>query len=213
MQPYQRDFITFAIAQKALLFGEFTLKSGRKSPYFFNAGQFNTGKAISMLGAFYAQAIMASGITYDVLFGPAYKGIPLATAVAIALAEHHGIDKPYAFNRKEVKAYGEGGCIIGSPLQGRVLLIDDVISAGTTINESAQLIRDAGAIFAGVCISVDRQEKGQGETSAVREVEARYQLPVLNIVSLANIIEYLEDRGEPEHLQQIRAYQAQYGAV
>lgn len=213
MKDYQRDFIEFALAQKALLFGEFTLKSGRKSPYFFNSGLFDTGKSIAKLGFFYAQAIQASGIDYDILFGPAYKGIPLVTAVAIALAEHHGIDKPYSFNRKEVKAYGEGGCIVGTPLSGRILLIDDVISAGTTIRESERIIRDAGATFAGVCISVDRQERGEGKTSAVQEVESTYQLPVINIVTLTDIMSYLAEENETDKLAQMKAYQVQYGVI
>lgn len=212
MKPYQKEFIEFSLAQKALLFGEFTLKSGRVSPYFFNSGSFNTGSAIAKLGFFYAEAIKASGIEYDVLFGPAYKGIPLVTSVAIALAEHHGIDKPYVFNRKEVKAHGEGGSMVGSELSGRVLLIDDVISAGVTINESANLISEAGADFAGVCISVDRQERGSGENSAVKEVEARYQLPVINIVGLADIMTYLASKPEDARLlSAMKEYQLEYG--
>lgn len=212
MDNYKQAFIEFALKQEALLFGEFTLKSGRKSPYFFNSGCFNTGQAIAKLGRFYAQAIQASGIEYDVLFGPAYKGIPLVTAVAIALAEHHGIDKPYAFNRKETKAYGEGGAIVGSKLSGRILLIDDVISAGVTINESSEIISDAGATFAGVCISVDRQERGNGEKSAVKEVEARYQLPVIPVAGLGDIMSYLESEEKGALLDKMKLYQQEYGA-
>lgn len=212
MKDYQQAFIEFSLKQKALLFGEFILKSGRVSPYFFNAGCFNTGKAIAELGHFYAEAIKASGIEYDVLFGPAYKGIPLATAVAIALAERHGVDKPFAFNRKEAKEYGEGGSIVGAPLLGRVLLIDDVISAGVTVNESAGIIRNAGATFAGVCISVDRQERGEGGISAVEEVTTRYHLPVIHIVGLVDIMTYLKGQGETDMLAKMSAYQAEYGA-
>jgi orotate phosphoribosyltransferase len=211
MKDYQRDFIEFALQQDALLFGEFKLKSGRLSPYFFNSGCFKTGKAIEKLGYFYAEAIKASDIEYDVLFGPAYKGIPLVTSVAIALSKYHDIDKPYAFNRKEVKAHGEGGSIVGAELAGRVLLIDDVISAGVTINEAANIIQGAGAEFAGVCISVDRQERGNGNISAVKEVEARYQLPVINIVTLADIMVYLEQQGEQESLAKMKSYQLEYG--
>ena len=213
MKNYQKEFIAFALEQKALLFGEFVLKSGRTSPYFFNAGRFDTGKAIAKLGSFYAQAIQASGIDYDILFGPAYKGIPLATATVIALAEHYGVDKPYAFNRKEIKTYGEGGLIVGTPLSGRILLIDDVISAGTTIRASSTIIRDAGATFAGVFISVDRQERGEGTISAVQEVESKYQLPVINIVTLTDIMTYLAAENETDKLTQMKAYQAQYGVA
>jgi orotate phosphoribosyltransferase len=213
MKNYQKEFIAFALEQKALLFGEFVLKSGRTSPYFFNAGRFDTGKAIAKLGSFYAQAIQASGIDYHILFGPAYKGIPLVTATVMALAEHYGVDKPYAFNRKEIKAYGEGGLIVGASLSGRILLIDDVISAGTAIRASSAIIRDAGATFAGVCISVDRQERGEGSLSAVQEVESTYQLPVIHIVTLTDIIAYLAAKNETEKLSQMKAYQAQYGVA
>ena len=168
MQEYQREFIDFAIEQQVLRFGEFTLKSGRVSPYFFNAGLFNTGASLARLGQAYAHAIVASGIEFDMLFGPAYKGIPLASAATIALAEQHGLDIPYAFNRKEVKDHGEGGTIVGAPLNGRVLIIDDVISAGTSVRESVEIIETAGATPCGVVIALDRQERGKGETSAIQ---------------------------------------------
>lgn len=212
MQDYQHDFIHFAIETGVLRFGEFTLKSGRKSPYFFNAGLFNSGARLARLGRFYAAAISASDIAFDVLFGPAYKGIPLAAATAIALADHHGRDMPYCFNRKEAKAHGEGGILVGAPLAGRVLIIDDVITAGTAIRESLDIIRAAGATVAGVVIALDRQERGTGERSAIQEVEQDLGIPVLGIATLNQLIEYLE--GRPEHADQvaaIRGYRVQYG--
>jgi len=182
MRDYQKAFIEFALSRNVLRFGEFTLKSGRVSPYFFNAGLFNTGSALARLGRYYAEAIVDSGLAFDVLFGPAYKGIPLAATTCVALADHHERDMPYCFNRKEAKAHGEGGNIVGSPLQGRILIIDDVITAGTAIRESMQLIETAGAKPAGVVIALDRQEKGSGELSAIQEVEQQYGIPVLSIV-------------------------------
>lgn len=212
MQDYQREFIQLALNNQVLRFGNFTLKSGRQSPYFFNAGLFNTGKVLARLGQFYAQAIVDSGIEFDVLFGPAYKGIPLAAACSIALAEHHNINTPYAFNRKEAKAHGEGGNIVGAELQGRILIIDDVMTAGTAIRESMQIIKAANAEAAGVIIALDRQEKGQGELSAVQEVEQQNHIPVLNIITLDNLIAYLQH--ENTHLQNLDAmlaYRQQYG--
>jgi len=211
MQDYQREFLDFALEAGVLRFGEFTLKSGRISPYFFNAGLFNTGSALARLGRAYAQAIVDSGIQFDVLYGPAYKGIPLAAVTAAALFDQHGIDIPYAFNRKEAKAHGEGGNIVGHPLEGRILIIDDVITAGTAIRESMDIIESNGARPAGVVIALDRQEKGKGEHSAIQEVETDYGIPVAAIVRLENLIHYLEGAGDPEALEKIRAYRVQYG--
>jgi orotate phosphoribosyltransferase len=208
MLSYQRDFLEFALAQNVLRFGNFTLKSGRQSPYFFNAGLFNTGSALAQLGRFYAAAIQESGIDFDMLFGPAYKGIPLVTATAIALSVQHQRDVPYCFNRKEVKDHGEGGVIVGTALAGRVLLIDDVISAGTAIREAVQLIEAAGAQLAGVVIALNRQERGQSALSAVEEVEQRYGIPVVSIINLDHLISYLELKPEQqETLEAIRSYQ------
>ncbi len=211
MQDYQREFLDFALQAGVLRFGEFTLKSGRISPYFFNAGLFNTGSALSRLGRAYARAIVDSGIAFDVLYGPAYKGIPLAAVTAAALYEQHGIDIPYAFNRKEAKDHGEGGSIVGHPLQGRILIIDDVITAGTAIRESMDIIQAQGARPAGVVIALDRQEKGRGERSAIQEVEADYGIPVAAIVRLEHLIGYLENTGDAEALERVRAYRAEYG--
>jgi orotate phosphoribosyltransferase len=212
MQDYQRDFIDFALRVGVLRFGEFTLKSGRQSPYFFNAGLFNTGGALARLGRFYAQAIVDSGIVFDVLFGPAYKGIPLAAVTAAALHDGHGRDVAYAFNRKEAKDHGEGGVIVGHPLQGRVLIIDDVITAGTAIRESVEIIRALGAEPAGVVIALDRQERGQTELSAVQEVRAQYGMPVAAIVRLRELVAYLADRPDAgEQLRAIEAYRSRYG--
>ncbi|NJM10942.1 MAG: orotate phosphoribosyltransferase [Synechococcaceae cyanobacterium SM1_2_3] len=194
MQNYQRDFIEFAIGYGVLRFGEFTLKSGRISPYFFNAGLFNSGAALTKLGRCYAAAIMDAGLEFDVLFGPAYKGIPLAAAVAIALAEQHGRDMPWCFNRKEAKDHGEGGLIVGAPLAGRVLIVDDVITAGTAIRETMQILNAHGAIAAGVIIALDRQERGQGELSAVQEVEQAHAIAVTRIATLADLVTYLVER-------------------
>jgi orotate phosphoribosyltransferase len=214
LHAYSREFIEFALKNKALLFGEFTLKSGRASPYFFNTGCFNSGAAIARLGQFYARAITASAIDFDMLFGLAYKGIPLVTSVAIALAEHHGISKPYAFDRKEIKDHGEGGLIVGAPLAGRVLVIDDVISAGVSIEHGANIIKAAGATMAGIVISMDRQERTQhGELSAVGEVERKYQAPVLSVAKLADLLHYLQqNRHQADNLARVRAYNETYGA-
>lgn len=214
LQPYQRDFISFAIEQGVLSFGQFTLKSGRVSPYFFNAGRFQSGRALARLGRFYAQALSDSGLCCDVLFGPAYKGIPLAAVTAAALADHHDRDLPYAFNRKEAKRHGEGGSLVGAPLSGQVVVIDDVITAGTAISEATALIEGAGAIPAGVVIALDRQERGQGETSAVQEVESRLGMPVVSIVTLEQVLTYLQTQGDASlepHAKAIRDYRAQYG--
>ena len=212
MQAYQRDFIRFAIDRGVLRFGEFTLKSGRTSPYFFNAGLFNSGSALAQLGKFYAAAVVESGISFDVLFGPAYKGIPLAAATAVALAEHHGLDLPWCFNRKEAKAHGEGGSLVGAPLTGNVLIIDDVITAGTAIREVMQIIQAQSANAAGALIALNRQERGNGELSAIQEVERDFGIPVVSIVSLNQVLEFLADDPQlKQHLPAVEAYRAQYG--
>jgi orotate phosphoribosyltransferase len=212
MKAYQREFIEFAIEKQVLKFGEFTLKSGRKSPYFFNAGLFNTGRDLARLGRFYASALVDSGIEYDVLFGPAYKGIPIATTTAVALADHHDVDTPYCFNRKEAKDHGEGGTLVGSALEGRIMLVDDVITAGTAIRESMEIIQAHGADLAGVLVAIDRQEKGKGELSAIQEVERDFGCVVVSIVSLGDLVVYLEEKGNSqEHLEAVKAYRAQYG--
>ena len=212
MHDYQREFIEFALEREVLKFGQFTLKSGRTSPYFFNAGLFNTGADLAKLGQCYAQALVAASIEYDVLFGPAYKGIPIATTTAVALADKHDIDTPYCFNRKEAKDHGEGGNLVGSPLTGRIMLVDDVITAGTAIRESMTLIEANGASLAGVLIALDRQEKGQGELSAIQEVERDFNTQVVSIICLADLIEYLQDKPEMEqHLANIRQYRQDYG--
>ncbi|WP_442110867.1 orotate phosphoribosyltransferase [Pseudomonas sp. NUPR-001] len=212
MQPYQRDFIRFAIDRGVLRFGEFTLKSGRTSPYFFNAGLFNSGSALAQLGRFYAAAIVDSKISFDVLFGPAYKGIPLAAATAVALAEQHNLDLPWCFNRKEAKAHGEGGSLVGAPLVGDVLIIDDVITAGTAIREVMQIIQGQQAKAAGVLIALNRQERGNGELSAIQEVERDFGIPVVSIVSLTQVLEFLaDDPALKQHLPAVEAYRAQYG--
>lgn len=211
MQHYQREFIQFAMAQEALKFGEFTLKSGRKSPYFFNMGTFNSGRALAQLGRFYAEAIIASGIEYDMLFGPAYKGIPLVAAVAVALAEHHNQDVPWAFNRKEAKDHGEGGWLVGAPLEGKVLVIDDVITAGTAIREVATLFEQTTASMGGVVVALDRQEKGQNELSAIQDVAHSLSIPVASIVGLTDIIAYLEGGSDQEQLSAMQDYRKQYG--
>jgi orotate phosphoribosyltransferase len=212
MQDYQKEFIEFAIKNDVLRFGEFTLKSGRVSPYFFNAGLFNSGEALAKLGQYYAAAIKDSAVKFDVLFGPAYKGIPLATTCAVALYEHQNTNIPYSFNRKEAKAHGEGGNIVGAPLEGDILIIDDVITAGTAIRESMDIIAAANANPAGVIIALDRQEKGTGELSAIQEVEQQYSIPVLSIIKLEHLITYIE--GNPdfsEYLDKVKAYRDQYG--
>ncbi|BCK11441.1 Orotate phosphoribosyltransferase [Vibrio cholerae] len=212
MKAYQREFIEFALEKQVLKFGEFTLKSGRKSPYFFNAGLFNTGRDLARLGRFYAAALVDSGIEFDVLFGPAYKGIPIATTTAVALTDHHDVDTPYCFNRKEAKDHGEGGNLVGSKLEGRVMLVDDVITAGTAIRESMELIQANKADLAGVLVAIDRQEKGKGELSAIQEVERDFGCAVISIVSLTDLITYLEQQGNnTEHLEAVKAYRAQYG--
>ncbi|HCG6695269.1 orotate phosphoribosyltransferase [Vibrio parahaemolyticus] len=212
MKAYQREFIEFALEKEVLKFGEFTLKSGRKSPYFFNAGLFNTGRDLACLGRFYAAALADSGIEFDVLFGPAYKGIPIATTTAVALADHHDIDTPYCFNRKEAKDHGEGGNLVGSALEGRIMLVDDVITAGTAIRESMEIIKANGADLAGVLVAIDRQEKGKGELSAIQEVERDFGCAVISIVSLGDLITYLEEKGNAtEHLEAVKAYRAEYG--
>ncbi|TOA18251.1 orotate phosphoribosyltransferase [Vibrio parahaemolyticus] len=212
MKAYQREFIEFALEKEVLKFGEFTLKSGRKSPYFFNAGLFNTGRDLARLGRFYAAALADSGIEFDVLFGPAYKGIPIATTTAVALADHHDIDTPYCFNRKEAKDHGEGGNLVGSALEGRIMLVDDVITAGTAIRESMEIIKVNGADLAGVLVAIDRQEKGKGELSAIQEVERDFGCAVISIVSLGDLITYLEEKGNAtEHLEAVKAYRAEYG--
>ncbi len=212
MQDYKREFIEFSIQNQVLRFGQFTLKSGRISPYFFNAGLFNTGAQLAKLGRYYAAAIEASGIAFDTLFGPAYKGIPLASTAAIALADHFNRNTPWCFNRKEAKDHGEGGNIVGAALQGRVLIIDDVITAGTAIRESMEIIQAAGANAAGVVIALDRQEKGKGELSAIQEVEQNYGISVASIITLADLMGYLEDDSSlGQHLEAVRAYRGQYG--
>ena len=212
MKDYQHEFIDFAIRAGVLRFGEFTLKSGRTSPYFFNAGLFNTGEHLARLGRFYAQAITESGIGFDVLFGPAYKGIPLAAAASIALADHHGCNVPWCFNRKEAKDHGEGGNLVGAGLDGRILVIDDVITAGTAIRESVDIIRAAGATLSGVVIALDRQERGTGQQSAIQEVELAYGITVASIITLSDLLDYL--RGQPDQdaaVTSIKAYREAYG--
>ena len=212
MKDYQREFIEFALSKQVLRFGEFTLKSGRTSPYFFNAGLFNTGGDLARLGRFYATALAESGIDFDLLFGPAYKGIPIATTTAVALADHHNMDMPYCFNRKEAKTHGEGGSLVGSELKGKVMLVDDVITAGTAIRESMEIIKAHGAELSGVLIALDRQEKGQGELSAIQEVERDFNTAVIAIVGLDDVITYLSEQGDmAEHLESVKAYRAQYG--
>lgn len=212
MKAYQEEFIDFAISQNVLKFGEFTLKSGRVSPYFFNAGLFQTGAALSKLSQFYAQAIIESGIQFDMLFGPAYKGIPLVSTIAMALYQNHDMDLPYAFNRKEAKKHGEGGSIVGAPLAGKVLVVDDVMTAGTAIREAADIVTSHGATLAGVTISLDRQEKGTGEQSAVQEVEQDYGISVASIVSLSDVIQHVEQHIDDEQLhEKIKAYRQTYG--
>ncbi|EEX35808.1 orotate phosphoribosyltransferase [Vibrio metschnikovii] len=214
MKAYQREFIEFALEKEVLKFGEFTLKSGRKSPYFFNAGLFNTGRDLARLGRFYAAALVDAGIKFDVLFGPAYKGIPIATTTAVALADHHEIDTPYCFNRKEAKDHGEGGNLVGSQLAGRIMLVDDVITAGTAIRESMEIIQANGAQLAGVLVAIDRQEKGQGELSAIQEVERDFDCQIISIVSLGDLVTYLKEQGgDPVQLAAVEAYRAQYGVV
>ncbi len=212
MQAYQREFIEFALERGVLRFGEFTLKSGRVSPYFFNAGLFDSGLALAKLGRFYAQALVDSGLSYDVLFGPAYKGIPLAATTAIALAEDHQRDVPWCFNRKEAKDHGEGGTLVGAPLAGRVVIVDDVITAGTAIREVMHIINNQGAQAAGVLIALDRQERGNGALSAIQEVERDFNMPVISIVSLQQVLEYLAQSAElKQYLPAVERYREKYG--
>lgn len=212
MEKYQSDFIQLAIECQALCFGEFTLKSGRVSPYFFNAGKFQTGAAIAKLGRYYAQAIVASGVSFDLVFGPAYKGIPLAATTAVALADHHNLDLPYCYNRKEAKNHGEGGTLVGAPLVGKILIIDDVITAGTAVREVMTIIEQAGATPAAVVIGLNRQEKGKGDVSAIQEVEQTFGVPVVSIINLNHIITYLEAQSDQSELiEKIKAYRARYG--
>jgi orotate phosphoribosyltransferase len=211
MQQYQKDFVDFMLEIGALKFGEFTLKSGRISPYFFNAGAFNTGEHLSKLGNFYAQAIQASGLEFDVLFGPAYKGIPLATATAMALNDSFNKNVPYSFNRKEAKTHGEGGNIVGHPLAGDILIIDDVITAGTAIREAMDIISANGAKAKGVIVAVDRQEKGKGDISAIQEVEKNFGIQVLSIISLSHLVDYLKQGSDQALIERIEAYRRQYG--
>jgi len=214
MHAYKKEFIDLSLELGVLRFGEFTLKSGRVSPYFFNAGLFNTGYAAAKLGRFYAAAVAESKINFDMIFGPAYKGIPLVALTAAALAEHWGIDVPYAYNRKEAKAHGEGGSIVGAPLQGKVLIIDDVITAGTAVREAYQIIAAAGAEIAGLMISLDRQERGQGSLSAVQELRASLGIPVVSIVQLGDLVETLEESNEyAEFLEPVLTYRRKYGVV
>ncbi|MDQ2993703.1 MAG: orotate phosphoribosyltransferase [Pseudomonadota bacterium] len=215
MADYRQQFIEFALARNVLRFGEFTLKSGRVSPYFFNAGNFKTGQALAELGRFYAAAIVDQKLDYDVLFGPAYKGIPLVVSVAIALATEHYIDKPYCFDRKEAKAHGEGGKIVGADLKGRVLMIDDVITAGTTFRLVVNMIKEHDAEFTGVMIALDRQEIGLvGEQSAVQELSTEFGVKIHSIIKLTDIIQYLEDHKKmPNELAKMRDYQAEYGVA
>jgi len=214
MQAYKKEFIDLSLELGVLRFGEFRLKSGRVSPYFFNAGLFNTGYAAARLGRYYAAAIADSDLNFDMLFGPAYKGIPLATLTAAALAEHQDKDVPFAYNRKEVKAHGEGGDIVGAPLDGRVLIVDDVITAGTAVREAYQIISAAGAEVAGLAISLDRQERGQGSLSAVQEFKQSLGIPVISIIQLNDLIDTLEESTEYEaFLEPVLAYRKQYGVI
>ncbi len=212
MQENKKRFIELAIKYQVLRFGEFTLKSGRVSPYFFNAGLFNSGYALAELGSCYAQSIIENKIDYDVLFGPAYKGIPLVAAIAYALSVNHDIDKAYAFNRKEAKSHGEGGSIVGAELNGNVLIVDDVITAGTAIREAVDIIQTEGAATSAVLIALDRQEKGKGELSAIQEVNRDYGIEVFSIITMADLIDYLEgDDTFAEHLEAMREYRREYG--
>ena len=212
MSRNQQECLDFAIKNKVLEFGNFTLKSGRHSPYFFNFGLFQTGSSLSKLGDYYAQSIVDSGVEFDMIFGPAYKGIPLAAVITATLYEKHGRDYPYAYNRKEAKDHGEGGNIVGARLQGKVLIVDDLISAGTAIKEAAGIVKDNGATLAGVALSIDRQEKGLGVKSAAQEIEEIYKIPVLHIIGLDNVIQHIEASADnDELLVRIRAYREKYG--
>jgi orotate phosphoribosyltransferase len=209
---YQTEFIDLCVQLGVLKFGSFTLKSGRESPYFFNAGLFNTGAAIGAVGRAYAAAVATSDLSFDMLFGPAYKGIPLVTVTAAALAERHGRNVPFAFNRKEVKDHGEGGKIVGSPLKGRILIVDDVITAGTAIRESIDIIQAAGATPAGVLLALDRQERATGsDLSAVQEVQSQYAIPVVSVVNLTDLMDHISLSGETGDLNSMRLYRDRYG--
>ncbi len=213
MKSYKSEFIEFALDRQALKFGEFTLKSGRKSPYFFNAGLFNTGKDLALLGRFYAAALMDANLKYDVIFGPAYKGIPIVSSTVVALSEHHNVDVPYCFNRKEAKDHGEGGNLVGSSIyQQRVMLVDDVITAGTAIRESMRILEDNQSKLAGVLICLDRQEKGRGELSAIQEIKQTYHCNVISIITLDDLIQYLyRDPSRKDQVVQVEAYRSEYG--
>jgi orotate phosphoribosyltransferase len=211
MRPHQKEFIEMILAKQVLRFGDFTLKSGRTSPYFFNAGLINDGLSLARLGAAYAQAITDSGAEFEMLFGPAYKGIPLATATAVAFADRHRRNVPLAYNRKEAKSHGEGGTLVGAPLEGRVLIVDDVLTAGTAVRESINLIKNAGARPAGVVLALDRQERGQGPQSAVQEIQALFGIPVVRIITLDHLIEYLEAGGDSDELEALRNHRRTYG--
>jgi orotate phosphoribosyltransferase len=211
MRPHQKEFIELILAKQVLRFGDFTLKSGRTSPYFFNAGLINDGVSLSRLGACYAQAIVDAGVAFDMLFGPAYKGIPLATATAVAFAERHRRNLPIAYNRKEAKAHGEGGTLVGAPIDGRVLIVDDVLTAGTAVRESINLIREAGARPAGVVLALDRQERGTGARSAVQEIRSAYDITVVRIITLDHLIEYMEAGGDSEELEALRNHRRTWG--
>jgi len=212
MEEYKRNFLELAIKQGVLTFGEFTLKSGRKSPYFFNAGLFNTGQAVAALGQYYANAIIESGIEFDMIFGPAYKGIPLAALSTAALAEHHQINKPFSYNRKEKKNHGEGGVIVGAPLNGHVLIIDDVITAGTAVKEAFNLIEDSNAKVAGLVVSIDRQEIGANGKSTIQELQDNFNIPVVSIAKLDDLIELIKISDDLKvHLTSIIKYRQQFG--
>jgi len=214
MQEFQSSFLKFVIDNEILRFGEFTLKSGRTSPYFFNAGLFNTGEKISFLAKCYADAIVDSKLEFDVLFGPAYKGIPLATATSMALANKHGVNKPFCFNRKEAKDHGEGGSIVGAALEGQVLIIDDVITAGTAIREAVDILKSNGAQLSGIAVAMDRQERGTGQLSAIQEIQESYKIKVVNIINLQNIVDYLvatNNDSLQQHLDAVVAYREEYG--
>ncbi|MEG3638321.1 orotate phosphoribosyltransferase [Magnetococcus sp. PR-3] len=213
-QDRRLDFLRFALAAEVLRFGSFKTKAGRMSPYFFNAGLFNSGALMSQLAAFYADTLAADGPDFDVLFGPAYKGIPLSTAVAMALSDRHNRETPFAYNRKEAKDHGEGGVLVGSPLKGRIMIIDDVVSAGTSVRESVGMIEQAGAQLAGVTVALDRQERGQGALSAIQEIEKNFNVPVIAIASLTDLVALLEQEADlAEYMPQIKAYRDEYGVA